>query len=58
MKSKSLNIPQTAVKSVIYEKMEYDTDVNLPRADRPDKLSDYASLPEAMCDFPQVNWKF
>ena len=40
--SKSLNIPQSSVKSIIKKWNEYGTCVNLPRADHPHKLNDHA----------------
>lgn len=40
--SKSLNIPQSTVKSIINELKEYVTAVNLPRAGCPQKLNDHA----------------
>src|SRR4029434_5087862 len=40
--SKALNIPWNSVKSIIKKWKEYGTCVNLPRAGRPQKLSDRA----------------
>lgn len=40
--SKSLNIPQNTVKSIINKSKEYGTAVNLPRAGCPQKLNDHA----------------
>jgi transposase len=40
--SETLNIPQSTIKSIIKKWKEYGTTTNLPREDRPPKLTDQA----------------